>query len=618
MGAAVHDAPAFEHQHLVGVGHRLQVVGDDDAGLARHEAVERLAHFGFTLPVEPGHRLVQDEHGGVADQGTGDGDALALPAREGRPALADHRVVAVLQLANEFVRVRRPRRRRDLLQRRLGLAVGDVLADGGPEQQRLLQHDADVAPQRGALVLPQVAAVDQDGAALRLVQPQDQAHDRGLAGPRHPHQREPLAGRDAERDVAQHVLAVAVVERHVPEHDLALQVRGGDRVGPVQDLGLDLEDLGDPLGRGHGLGEIGRELGELADRLVHVGEVADDQHQLARQHAALEHLERAEQHRGCGAEGGDDLGRARGGRLEPRHADALAHRLLRHRVELLRFVALARERLHQRHRLQHFAHPRRHLPFLLLLRLDRELGLAVQVQQAVGEERQGGERDQADLPVDGDHDGEHAHHRQHIRGELEDRIGEHVLQGVGVARDLGEQVARAGAIVKRERQGLEVREHLAPQRVHHLVADGRRDEDLEVGEQSAGERDQHDAGGRFHQQRHLAHRQHPAQRPQQGRDRLVEDDVVENDLERPRLQQLRRGRPQRAQGGEQQSPLDLAQVGDEQLAESAQGASAQCHALVPISSRRSASTCRRRSPSGLGCRVVLNVSRWILRSSVAC
>src|ERR1051325_1843075 len=171
VGAAVDDAPGLEHQHLVGVGHRLQVVGDDDAGLARHEAVERLAHFGFTLPVEPGHRLVQDEHGGVADQGAGDGDALALPAREGRPALADHRVVAVLQLADEFVRVRRPCRRLDLGERRRGLAVGDVLADGGAEQERLLQHDPDVAPQRGALVLPQVAAVDQDGAALRLRPP---------------------------------------------------------------------------------------------------------------------------------------------------------------------------------------------------------------------------------------------------------------------------------------------------------------------------------------------------------------------------------------------------------------------------------------------------------------
>ena len=552
---------------------------DDHAGLAGRQAVECFADLAFTLPVQSRHRLVQDEDRGVADQRARDGDALALPARERGAALTDHGVVAVFQLTDEFVRVRGARRGLDLLRGGPGFPVRDVLADRGAEQDRLLQHQADVAPQRGPAVLPDVAAVDQDRAPLRLVQPQDQAHDRGLAGPRHAHQGEPLAGGDGERDVAQHVPAVAIVERHVPEHDLPREPLGGQRVGPVHDLGLDVEDLGDALGRRHGFGEIGRQLGELADRLVHVRQIPDDQHQIARQHTALEHLERAEQHRGRGAEGGDDLGGAGGGRLEPGHPDALAHRLLGHRVELLRLVALPRERLHQRHRRQHLAHPRRYLPFLPLLRLDRQLGLAVQVQQAVAQERQRGEGDEADLPVDRRQDREHACHGQHIRRELENRVGEHVLQGVRVSGDLGEQVAGARAGVKRERQRLQVREQLAAQRVHHPVADGRRDEDLEVGEQPAEQGDHHDAGRRLEQQRHLSRGQQALQRAQGARHRFVEDDVVEDDLERPRLEQLRRRGAQRAQGGEQQPASHLAQVGEEQVPESCRWR--VCHVRSP-------------------------------------
>src|SRR5947207_5916128 len=104
------------------------------------------------------------EDRGVADQRARDGDALALPARERGAALTDHGIVAVFQLADEFVRVRGARRGLDLLRGGPGFSVRDVLADRGAEQDRLLQHQADVAPQRGPAVLADVAAVDQDRA----------------------------------------------------------------------------------------------------------------------------------------------------------------------------------------------------------------------------------------------------------------------------------------------------------------------------------------------------------------------------------------------------------------------------------------------------------------------
>ena len=74
------------------------------------------------------------------------------------------------------------------------LAVGDVLPDGGAEEDRVLEDDPDLPPQGLELVVLYVHPVDTDGALLGLVEAQDQADERGFAGSRGAHQRHPLAG----------------------------------------------------------------------------------------------------------------------------------------------------------------------------------------------------------------------------------------------------------------------------------------------------------------------------------------------------------------------------------------------------------------------------------------
>ena len=58
----------------------------------------------LALGVERRGRLVEDQDARIADQRAGDGDALALAAREVGAALVDDRVVAVRQLEDELVR----------------------------------------------------------------------------------------------------------------------------------------------------------------------------------------------------------------------------------------------------------------------------------------------------------------------------------------------------------------------------------------------------------------------------------------------------------------------------------------------------------------------------------
>ena len=169
-------------------------------------------------------RVVEDEHGGVDQQCPGERDPLSLPAGEGQALLPHDRVVAVRQLADEAVGLRRPRRGHDLLARRLRPAEADVRGDGVGEQERVLEHHADRRAERregeGADVVP----VEGDHAVVGVVEPGQQRDDRRLAGTGAADERDGLPRRDLQADVAQHRTRRQIPERHVPQADRAAGV----------------------------------------------------------------------------------------------------------------------------------------------------------------------------------------------------------------------------------------------------------------------------------------------------------------------------------------------------------------------------------------------------------
>src|SRR5258708_831196 len=85
--------------------------------------------------ISRGKRLVEHQDGRVAQQGTGDGEPLALAARELDALLADHRRVALRQGLDEVVYVGCARRVLELGVGRLRLAESDVLLDRAMEQE---------------------------------------------------------------------------------------------------------------------------------------------------------------------------------------------------------------------------------------------------------------------------------------------------------------------------------------------------------------------------------------------------------------------------------------------------------------------------------------------------
>ena len=132
--AGLGDPPAVEDEDAVRPDDARQPVGEDEGGAARHQAFERLLDDRLVLRIDRAQRLVQHQDGGVAEDGAGDRDPLALPAGEPHPAFADHRPVAVRQPLDEFVGIRRARGGGELVVGRVRPAEAQVVLDRAVER----------------------------------------------------------------------------------------------------------------------------------------------------------------------------------------------------------------------------------------------------------------------------------------------------------------------------------------------------------------------------------------------------------------------------------------------------------------------------------------------------
>ena len=114
---SVDDPAVVDHDDAVGEPQGRAAVGDEDRGAVGHERAQRVVDGLLGRGVDGRGGVVEHEDARVGDDGPGQGDALALAARQREAALADDGVVAVGQLVDEPLgagrhgRGRGPRRR---------------------------------------------------------------------------------------------------------------------------------------------------------------------------------------------------------------------------------------------------------------------------------------------------------------------------------------------------------------------------------------------------------------------------------------------------------------------------------------------------------------------------
>lgn len=158
--AVLHD------EDLVGVDDGGEPVGDGDHGAAGGDPDDGVMDRGLGQPVQLGGRLVQQQDLGLAHQGPGQCDALALAA--GDDGAVQRGVQTLWEGADLLVEPDGPQYGPQGLVVRLGIGVAQVLPQGARHQRGVLLDVDDPPAQLVQRILGERDAVEGDSAVLRL------------------------------------------------------------------------------------------------------------------------------------------------------------------------------------------------------------------------------------------------------------------------------------------------------------------------------------------------------------------------------------------------------------------------------------------------------------------
>ena len=270
------DLSFVEDVDFVGVLDGGQAVGDGDGGACTHESLKGFLYESLALGVEGAGGFVKDEDGRVLEDGTGDGDALALTAAETAAAVADVCVVAVLALEDELVGIGDLGCFDDLFHRGVLDAEGYIIEEGVVEEDGFLVDVADEGAQVVEAEVLDVDAVDEDLAVGDIMVARHEIDQRALAGARLSDEGDGFAfGYDEVDAVDDLDGAVGIGEMDVAELDgLTDAFDGHGMLGFVDGI-LGVEDLVDALHGGETFGDLVAGLRELFHRCDDA--VEDDQ-----------------------------------------------------------------------------------------------------------------------------------------------------------------------------------------------------------------------------------------------------------------------------------------------------------------------------------------------------
>ncbi len=95
MSAVPDDAAALKHQNARRHADGAEAVGYDESRPSLHQAVQLLLDLGLAFRVQGGGGFIQNQDGGVFQEGAGNRHALALAAGQAAASVAKHGLVAV-------------------------------------------------------------------------------------------------------------------------------------------------------------------------------------------------------------------------------------------------------------------------------------------------------------------------------------------------------------------------------------------------------------------------------------------------------------------------------------------------------------------------------------------
>src|SRR5260370_26364645 len=130
--------------------------------------------------MEGGWWLGEEGDRGMAEDGAGNGQALALPAGEVLALLAHMGIIAIRQARDHLMDRGFFRRFYDVFDARSRPPKGNILANGALKEQRVLQHHTHVVAQHIQRVQADGHTIDYDCPLLPIVEARAQADERGF------------------------------------------------------------------------------------------------------------------------------------------------------------------------------------------------------------------------------------------------------------------------------------------------------------------------------------------------------------------------------------------------------------------------------------------------------
>lgn len=175
------DAAVVENEDDVSVADGGDAVGDEKGGAAAHDGGEVGEDFLFGDGIDAREGIVEDEDGGVAEDGAGDGGALFLAAGEGDAALADFGLEACGKGSDIIGEAAFGGGFGDGFGRCARDAEGDVFSEGGTEQEGFLGDEADGGAELVEVEVAQIDAIEEDAAGGGVEESGQEIEEGGFA-----------------------------------------------------------------------------------------------------------------------------------------------------------------------------------------------------------------------------------------------------------------------------------------------------------------------------------------------------------------------------------------------------------------------------------------------------
>ncbi len=339
---------------------------------------------------------------------------------------------------------------------------------------------------------------------------------------------------DAEAHVLEHGLLRIIGEGHVIEHDLPAERAGIACAGSLRHDHVGIEDRLDALDRDRGLGDRVAHLGEILHRLEELAQVGEEDGQLPHRHRVGEDQRRATIEHESGAHRGGDRHRRGEKGL---HLSSGERGIDRRSADLLQVLLLdgfRTERPHHSRRLQTLLHHCHDVALVMAHLVRGAFHGAVEARHEEQQERRHRHRHESEVPVEPEHDAQHAENREQIDEDSERSGRSEVLDRLHVVDDGRQDRAELVTVVVGERESLEVVVDLIAQVVRHPLGGALGEVVLDVARDRAEQGDQQRAdGGDRGELQPVASQRRNVEVLKPCRWLVGADDVVEDDLQRP-------------------------------------------------------------------------------------